>query len=403
MSTKPDNTDLKLSPRHDFPDTETASTIGKFLQRERKERHLSLDEIAEATCIHIHVLKAIENDNAKKLPAKVFTRGFIKLYLRQLDIDPQEILDHYMPKKSEGLGSTQENYDREEKTFSAASLAESTPFLTPKRALFLLITFLIGILIFWVCQTFRSADKKSSDLQYEQVFEKYPAHEIPTTHETDIAAMHDESEDDSVAVSPSFEDQTAKSVEPAEETEKQVTRDKKIPVHTTKPPTFDIQIAVQETKPPAAEPEETDNNEVQPVPVQSESHAEHSSESAPAPPLETPPPSQLAGTNTPADVSPALSDVDKEKKDRRQKTKYTYILKAMFTEKTWIQIVLDDKPLRDAIYKAGSRRIWRAREKINLHIGNAGGVNLTLNGSPVPSLGASGRSRKISIPDDLPL
>ena len=400
MSTKSNDTDLKLSSHHDFPDTETASTIGKFLQREREKRHISLKEIEEATCINIHTLKAIENDDAKKLPAEVFTKGFIKLYLKQLDLDPQEILDHYMPKKSEELGSSRENSGEGEEIFSAAALAESTPFLTPKLAIFLLITFFVGILIFWICRTFRSADIKFSDLEYEQVFEKHPAHDIPTTHETDFAAMHDESEDDPVAVHSFFENRNAVSVEPVEKIEKQVSLDKEISAHTTKPPVHDIQIAVQETKLPIAKPEGTDNNAAQPVPVRTEPLAEHFSESAPP----RPPPhlSQLAGTNIPADESPALSDVDEEK-DRQQKTKYAYILKVMFTETTWLQITVDDKPPRDELYEAGSRRIWRAREKIKLHIGNTGGVNLTLNGSPVASLGPSGHSTRITIPDDLPL
>ncbi len=365
MSTKPNNTDLKLSSHHDFPDTGTASTIGKFLQREREKRHISLKEIEEATCINIHTLKAIENDDAKKLPAEVFTKGFIKLYLKQLDLDPQEILDHYMPKKNEESSSTREDSDERKNFFSAAALAESTPFLTPKLAFLLLITFLIGILIFWICQTFRSADIKSSDLEYEQVFEKHPAHDIPTTHE-----------DDPAAVPFSFENRTATSIN-------------------------DIQIAVQETKQPTAKTEGTDNNAAQPVPVRAEPLVEHFSESAP--PRAPPPLSQLAGTNIPAYESPAMSDVDEEKKDRQQKTKYAYILKVMFTETTWLQITVDDKPPRGSLYKAGSRRIWRARKKMILHIGNTGGVNLTLNGSPVASLGPSGHSTKITIPDDLPL
>lgn len=377
MSTKSNDTDLKLSSHHDFPDTGTSSiTIGKFLQREREKRHISLKEIEEATCINTHTLKAIENDDAKKLPAEVFTKGFIKLYLKQLDLDPQEILDHYMPKKSEESSSTKEDFGEGENFFSAAALAESTSFLTPKLALLLLITFFVGILIFWICRTFRSADIKSSDLEYEQVFEKHPARDIPTTHETDFAAiMHDESEDDPVAVLSSSENRTAISVD-------------------------DIQIAVQETKQPIAKPEGTDNNAAQPVPVRTEPLAEHFSESAP--PRSPPPLSQLAGTNIPVDERPALSDVDEEK-DRQQKTKYAYILKVMFTETTWLQITVDDKPPRDELYKAGSRRIWRAREKIKLHIGNTGGVNLTLNGSPVASLGPSGHSTRITIPDDLPL
>ncbi|MCK5323044.1 MAG: DUF4115 domain-containing protein, partial [Desulfobulbaceae bacterium] len=142
-------------------------------------------------------------------------------------------------------------------------------------------------------------------------------------------------------------------------------------------------------------------NAARPAPVHTESTAEPSSESIPPQKPHTLP--QLAGTDipAPADESPALSGVDIKKKDRREKIEYAYLLKAIFTETTWIQITVDDKPPRDAIYKAGSRRIWRAREKIDLHIGNAGGVNLTLNGSPVANLGPSGQSAKLSIPKDL--
>lgn len=396
MSTKPKNTVLKLDPQHNSSDAEPASSLGKFLQRERKEKHLSLKEIAETTCIHIETLRALEKNDAKKLPAEVFARGFVRLYLKQLDIDPQPILDRYMPKNKQEWGSTREDSDEEQKYFSAAALAESTPFLTPKRVLFLVIAFVAGILIFWIYQTFRSTATQSSDLQYEQIFEKYPATDI-TTHETDITIRHDESEDGPVTMASSFENQTATEPEPPGKTEEEVSR-KRIP--KPEPPVHE-RIATQNTKQPSAELETTEKNAARPAPVHTESTAEPSSESIPPQKPHTLP--QLAGTDipAPADESPALSGVDIKKKDRREKIEYAYLLKAIFTETTWIQITVDDKPPRDAIYKAGSRRIWRAREKIDLHIGNAGGVNLTLNGSPVANLGPSGQSAKLSIPKDL--
>ena len=401
MSTKPNDTALKLGPQHDSLDAEPASSLGKFLQRERREKHLSLKEIAEATCIHIETLRTLEKDDVKKLPAEVFTRGFVKLYLKQLEIDPQPILDRYMPKSSKEWSSPSENSDEEQKLFSAAALAESTPFLTPKRVLFLVIAFVAGILVFWIYQTFRSTETKSSDLQYEQVFEKYPAHDI-TTHDTDITTRHDKSEDSPVPEASSFENQTATEPEPPKKTEEEVNR-KGVPADTTKhePPVHE-RIATQNTKQPSTDPEATEDKAVQPALVHTESPAKPFSESTT--PREPPTLPQVAGTDIPApvDESPSLSEVDK-KKDRRKKTKYAYLLKAMFTETTWIQITVDDKPLRDAIYKAGSRRIWRARAKIDLPIGNAGGVNLTLNDSPVTNLGPSGQSAKLSIPKDLVL
>jgi cytoskeletal protein RodZ len=79
-------------------------TFGEELRRERLIRDVSLDEISASTKISIRLLTALEASDVKKLPAPVFTRGFIRAYSRHLGLDPDEMVNAYLadvaPEKS---------------------------------------------------------------------------------------------------------------------------------------------------------------------------------------------------------------------------------------------------------------------------------------------------------------
>jgi cytoskeleton protein RodZ len=66
-------------------------TIGADLRRAREERNVSLRELADRTKIRVPVLRAIENDDFKNVPGGVILRGFLKLYAREVGLDPDEI------------------------------------------------------------------------------------------------------------------------------------------------------------------------------------------------------------------------------------------------------------------------------------------------------------------------
>src|SRR5215831_10313296 len=55
-------------------------TFGEDLRRERLIRDVSLEEISAATKISVRLLTALEKSDVAKLPAPVFTRGFIRAY-----------------------------------------------------------------------------------------------------------------------------------------------------------------------------------------------------------------------------------------------------------------------------------------------------------------------------------
>ncbi len=71
-------------------------TFGEDLRRERLIREVSLEEISAATKISIRLLNALESSDVKRLPAPVFTRGFIRSYSRHLGLDPDEMVNAYL-------------------------------------------------------------------------------------------------------------------------------------------------------------------------------------------------------------------------------------------------------------------------------------------------------------------
>jgi cytoskeletal protein RodZ len=71
-------------------------TFGEELRRERLIRDVSLEEISAATKISVRLLTALESSDVSKLPAPVFTRGFIRAYARHLGLDPDEMVNAYL-------------------------------------------------------------------------------------------------------------------------------------------------------------------------------------------------------------------------------------------------------------------------------------------------------------------
>jgi cytoskeleton protein RodZ len=71
-------------------------SFGEELRRERLVRQVSLDEIARATKISRPLLRALETSDLGRLPAPVFTRGFIRAYARQLGLEPEALVNAYL-------------------------------------------------------------------------------------------------------------------------------------------------------------------------------------------------------------------------------------------------------------------------------------------------------------------
>jgi cytoskeleton protein RodZ len=59
-------------------------------------------------------------------------------------------------------------------------------------------------------------------------------------------------------------------------------------------------------------------------------------------------------------------------------------------EETWVSLQVDDQPEREMTFKPGEGSSVQASNRIRMKLGNAGGLDLILNGRPLGKLGKSG-------------
>ena len=90
----------------------TRTTPGERLRRLRKAKGLSLEQVQQATKIHIRVLRALEEDKVAEIkPA--YVKGLLKIYCNFLGVDPKDFIEDsiketkYEPPKKEELDSSQ--------------------------------------------------------------------------------------------------------------------------------------------------------------------------------------------------------------------------------------------------------------------------------------------------------
>ena len=67
--------------------------VGQQLFEARQRRGLTLDNIAQSTKIPVSLLRAIECDDAARLPQGFFTRAFVRAYANEVGLNADELLD----------------------------------------------------------------------------------------------------------------------------------------------------------------------------------------------------------------------------------------------------------------------------------------------------------------------
>lgn len=65
-------------------------------------------------------------------------------------------------------------------------------------------------------------------------------------------------------------------------------------------------------------------------------------------------------------------------------------------DETWVSLVVDGKQVMDQVLIAGDQQTIRARERVVLRTGNAGGLDVSYNGAPLAPAGEDGQVRTIT-------
>jgi cytoskeletal protein RodZ len=87
-------------------------------------------------------------------------------------------------------------------------------------------------------------------------------------------------------------------------------------------------------------------------------------------------PPQSAPRSAPAAVAPSTVD--------------SLTLRGVATDSVWVQLVIDHEAPREYLFPPKSRASWRARERFVLTLGNAGGMEFTLNQKDLGTFGKRG-------------
>jgi len=69
------------------------------------------------------------------------------------------------------------------------------------------------------------------------------------------------------------------------------------------------------------------------------------------------------------------------------------------TDRCWLRVVADGQstsPLFEGELQTGETRLWKAKDRIDMRVGNAGAVEVTVNGMRQGKLGASGEVKNVS-------
>lgn len=71
------------------------SSLFLIAAAKRREKGISLDQIATATKIGVRTLQAIEDSDFKKLPGGIYNTSYIRQYARAVEVDEAELVAVY--------------------------------------------------------------------------------------------------------------------------------------------------------------------------------------------------------------------------------------------------------------------------------------------------------------------
>jgi cytoskeleton protein RodZ len=122
-------------------------------------------------------------------------------------------------------------------------------------------------------------------------------------------------------------------------------------------------------------------------------------------------PSPLKPETSPGKVVPQVIAPEKEKRlseklvaaapvpgEKEATPDRRHVLKVVATEKTWMRISNDENQVSDVLLQPKETSSWTARRQFRIIIGNAGGIELFLNGVSQGRLGKSGEVIHLVLP-----
>lgn len=136
----------------------------------------------------------------------------------------------------------------------------------------------------------------------------------------------------------------------------------------------------------------------QPSEIQPKNMLETKTAEAPLPASEKP--EDKADTTIDSTASKMPLKDAKQQGNVADKGQLTVVIKA--SQPSWLKTEIDGQNPFEVSLKQGETITWHAKEKLSVLIGNAGGVDVLLNGKPLGKLGDEGKVVKLVLPKQKP-
>lgn len=313
-------------------------SFGERLRREREMRKISLDEIAAATKIGTRHLRALEDEEFKKLPGGIFNKGFVRAYARFLGINEDQAVSDYLAAAGEPENQTTEimvdqlvaQHEAEKKVKARSRELETInrdQTGVPWGAMVALVLVIVAVGAGWTYYT-----RHKAQVEAERARQSQAEQTTPQPSETQVV-------------------NSAAAGQPQDTTS-------------------------AATQVPSAQQSSTGTNQPTGTPVIASGTADGS---LPASRKSA----TTAASSTPVlepQTSPAAGD--------------GFVVSIHATKRAWISVTADGKHVISGELTPADSKSFRAHSRVLLTTGNAGGVEISFNGKPIPPLGAEGEVRK---------
>lgn len=299
------------------------SELGQWLRETRQAQDLSLEQVEADTRIRAKFLAALEEDNLKALPDHVSAKGFLRNYAFYLGLDPDEVLSKFSKEKESGRTSETSLFHPLEVTLFQTAAGGL------RWRLFLLVL-IFGVIAagLWAWRSGRLAWPPSLN------FFKPAAAPTLTLPPTDT------------------------------------------PTRPPRPSITATEAAVTTTEPtetpapsPTSEPSATNQVLVRPTATPSPTLT-----ATATPPPATPTPEN--GTLQPAPTTTLTATLEAN-----------VTVSIVVNQESWVEVTVDSRNVLQELWQPGTKGTWQAQREIILRLGNAGGVDVTVNGEALSPLG----------------
>ena len=397
----------------DTIEQQNATGVGALLKASRVRIGEDLREIASILKIRYVYLEAIEDSRFEDLPGVTYTRGFVRAYAEHLGLDSDEVMRRFKTQDYPGGSRSQLDFP------------EPIPETSMPGGAIILIGVVVTVLAYGMWYLNTSEDSFFADLiaplperlakMTDQANLPGPAGGRPDTAQPSPAAPAEAPAKDTMADKPRFAETTRAQDKPAEPMpQAQGTDSQSEPAETAEPAAQHTEPA--ETAEPAAqaEPEKTAEATSAAAP---ETAPETASTPAPTPapepvrapavvPMDMIPPARPAAGAAPASQAAPAPEPAPETASAPQTAAVTAGPSSVAAEgsrivvraktNSWIQVRDDNanELLLTRLLRAGDSYTVPGRSGLMLSTGNAGALEILVDGTAVPPIGGVGVVRR---------